>query len=409
MIDYSVLAIDENPQVLGQLTRALVHNINMLTARSVSEALVILRKRPTDFIILGSMEMGAVEAINRLKAVAPDAEILLKTDDIDEAVLLFDLQKISRVLQATSAPHEVEKHIKSLVHNRPQGGSATPEMDHEVLVQATLRTLLHVSQCNHADLLLAGVEEACEILVGELGGEMKWEHSLAAQMLPAGFGLLTYQEIETVKAGNLYSDAFQLSLRRAFLSLAQLLGNEPRLKYVGHLLAKAPFSIGRLRHPHRWDPRDFPHILHVAALWCVLGNQGLSRSHVVAAINTWFPSLSPSLRQAVWTLPDCQAVAATLGLKELEIGMVLLQPLDLPEIDLVVDAGQRLTRKHVKRLQHASNLPARATVLVAETTIQRGAANGLVDKHFQEQQTSDWGKVQFDLTRTEFLDSLRLF
>ena len=356
-----VLFVDDEPQLLEGIQRALHKQVDLETASSGAGGLLKLRDASKFALVISDMRMpnmNGAQFLAKVRIQAPDTVRMILTGnaDLDAAVAAVNEGHIFRFL---TKPINFEQLLIAVNDGIRQHHLQTAE---KVLLEETLTgavkmliemlDLINPAASSKASRLQRYVLE----LAPALGLPTSWTFGLAASVSQIGCVALPNEIIVKARAAQpLTEEESKLYLGHPAIA-GKLLGAIPRLEDVAAIVSGQLQPIdftGKAPELRKWPVREQGHLLlHVALLFDRAMSRGLAHGLAVDSVAGALPGLPKAVSQALTQLHVAAHVAAIrqVTLKELVPGMVLDEDLLSPKGIRLVAQGTEVTRTLIIRL-----------------------------------------------------------
>lgn len=366
-----IVAVDTNQQLLLALSRVLVFKIDLHTAVSIGQVLPVLRSTGEPPIaILGQTGVPLTRAVSQILKVEPDTRILVLATptQLKEAISLVHQGQVSRILQYPCPIHDIEREVQFILLTPP-----TTEAIAAKIVTQTFEMLAELHTLSDGGQLFLGLEKTCRLIIEKTRGTFAPEIDTAIRIFPAGFALLAEDEQAEIRTAAIGVPRFELSFRRLCLTLSRLMDRlDDFHQNVARLLIMTPFA-DRWHQKSKSRFKRLAVVLRVAAITCLLRNQGIQGSTFDELMAMYFRHVGKRMRNALSHLP-LKAINETLiPVSDLRVGMVLLDPIRFQSGRLPLPAGTRLTSDVFQIIEKEIRASTTRQITVASQSIDRAA------------------------------------
>ena len=378
-----VLFVDDEPNVLDGIRRQLRNRLKVETANGAAAGLAMIESNGPYAVVVSDMrmpDMNGARFLARVNEIAPDTVrmVLSGQADIDSTVAAVNEGHIFRFLLK---PCDTDKLIQSINSGIDQYNLINAEKHLlENTLNTTVKMLVEVLGLINpaAQQRASQIEKYAEAASAALKLPGAWKYRLASVLSQVGCITLPAETLAKVYGGQAMSEE-EAKLYESHPEVAgKLLGQIPRLEDVAAMVS------GQLRAPHK-DLADGdlagknPQQLGAAILWTAvcfdqLVNQGSSARAAAEQIRELVPHLPPVITEAMVNAPVAaggRRESRSLGLNDLEVGMVLEEDVLVAKGIHLVQKGVEITDSLLGRLRTIAGgvrvaEPIRVSVLVRE-------------------------------------------
>ena len=368
-----ILLVDDEPNLLAALQRALHKQFAIETAVGGAAALEVLRKNPLISVIVSDMrmpEMNGIEFLVKVKEESPDVVRMMLTGNADQhtAVNAINEGNIFRFLNKPCSPEKLAEALNAGIR---QHQLITAERE---LLEGTLRGCVKVL----SELLsLADPKsfEQAEVLrdnVRRLAEAMKVKNSWALEVaaMLANIGFITIPPEITLKTrlGHALSNPEQDMLNRMPAIGGSLLANIPRMEEVSQSIAYQNKLFDGSGFPaDEVAGKDIPigaRMLRVLLDLAEIEAKGKNRASELELLRSrtgWYdPHILEALASARLSATIESATTSkssqTVALHELRVGHVLCADVLTCDGILLVVTGNQITSALLERLRNFAQL-----------------------------------------------------
>jgi CheY-like chemotaxis protein len=356
-----VLFVDDEPQVLDGIQRSLRKQVDLHTAPSGVEGLVLLREAGPFALVISDMRMPSMNGAQFLAKVreqSPDTVrmILSGQSDLPATIAAVNEGQIYRFL---SKPCPAKQLLGAVADGLKQHRLLTAE---KVLLEQTLggavKMLIEIlgmvspAASTRASRLQRYVIELAEALALT----SQWQWGLAAFVSQIGCVALPKEILSKVEAAQELSD----EERRLYESHPQIAGKLlaaiPRLEEVAWIVTAQFGSLNFAGKPDdigQWDTRSAGEVLlRTAFEFDRLTMRGATRKSAADTLLKLGLGLPPPVLRALLSLKVAhqRLIVRQVRVKDLAPGMILDDDLVSPKGLRLVPAGQEVTRTLIVRL-----------------------------------------------------------
>jgi response regulator RpfG family c-di-GMP phosphodiesterase len=384
-----ILFVDDEPNVLSALQRALRGHFEVETCDDPVRALSMIQSQGPFAIVVSDMrmpKMNGVELLAGARMAAPDTVRIMLTGNADQQTAVDAVNK-GEIFKFLNKPVERDALRSVLTQGLRQYQLISAEKE---LLERTLRGSIKVLSeilaivkpevFGRIDRLRAKAGE----IAARLGDVPVWEIDTAANLALLGCVGLAPELMDRVISGAALSDSEQMEYLAHPLLTAELIRNIPRLHNVADIIL--------YQHKH-FDGRGFPiderrgedlpigaRILHVVLAHDELKSKGWSDASIHERLRGQTSRFDPRVIQAlgVATGADEEVRVLRLPIAEVRDGMIFEENVTTTTGILLVCEGQEVTpavRRHLLNFLEAGWLSN--DVLVAtprQQTRDRSAA-----------------------------------
>lgn len=375
-----IVAVDASQQLLLSLSRVLVFKIDLHTASTIGQILPHLRgSGEPPVAIVGQTGVPLTRAVSQILKVEPDTRILaLATPtQFKEALSLVNQGQVSRILQYPCSTHDIEREVQFILLTPP-----TSEAIAAKIVARTFQMITDLQKLSDGTDLFLGLEKTCRLIIERTQGTYSPEIDTAIQVFPAGFALLAEDEQSSLRTAAIGSPRFELSFRRLCLTLSKLLDRlDDYHQNVARLLVMTPFA-DRWYQKSKQPTKRLAVVLRVAAITCLLRNQGIQGAAFDDLMGMYFRYVGKRMRNALASLPLHAINETVIPVSELQVGMVLLDPIRFQSGRLPLSAGTRLTSDIFQIIKKEIQVSTSRQITVASQSIDRSSVDRPLENYY---------------------------
>jgi CheY-like chemotaxis protein len=356
-----VLLVDDEPQVLEGIQRALRKQVDLRTATGGTEGLRILQAEGPFTVVISDMRMpimSGVEFLTRVRKEAPDAVrmILSGQSDLGATIAAVNEGHIYRFLCKPCTPEQL---LASIADGIEQHRLRTME---KVLLEQTLsgavKMLIEILGMISpaASGRAARLQQYSASISQALGLANRWEWGVAAYLSQLGCASLPGDILSKVETGEALSEE-ESRLYASHPEVAgKLLAAIPRLETVAAIVTAQhgpyvyPASATDLR---QWDARSHGILmLRTAIQFDQLIARGITRASAIETLRGSKPPLPAQVLDALSKIAVLgpEKVIRKIHVKDLAPGMILDEDLSSPKGIRLVPAGHEVTSSLIVRL-----------------------------------------------------------
>lgn len=373
-----VLCVDDEPRVLAGLERQLHRHYEVVTAESAREGILKALREGPFAVVVSDFRMPQIDGISMLAKIrekSPETTRVLLTGfaDGDAATKAVNRGQVFRFL---SKPCDREELLESLEAAVEHHRLVVAERELlEKTLRGAVRALTDVLSIARP-IAFSRAERAREtaLEIAEiLGLTDVWPLEVAAQLSQIGFITLDESTIEKLHFGEDLDPEEEKKVREAPDLGLRLLDRIPRLEPVLEILTalRTDFRQGRVRGS---DENQIPlgaRILRVALDFDALELHGKLGAKAIAILRGREGAYDPDVLEALTRLRKWDAAGREvreLGVRDLEIGMVLAEDVHSRRDSLLLAHGQEITEPLLVRLKgflENDSIGVREPILVA--------------------------------------------
>ncbi len=383
-----VLFVDDEPNVLAGIRRALRGKVDLTTSESPVEALELLRREDAYAVIVSDMrmpEMDGVEFLKQARTIAPDSVRLMLTGNADQKTAV-DAVNDGEVFRFLNKPCGANVLHKTLTAAFRQYELVTLEKE---LLGNTLNGSIKIL----ADVLSITSPEAFGrtnrirervLEIGDVLGDVsEWELDTAASLCLLGCVALRSELLEKVLAGDSLDKSERAEYEAHPLLAAELITQIPRMHGVANTI---------LYQHKNFDGSGFPQddangeklpigarILRVVLDYDELASQGWSDAAIYERLTEQAGRYDPDVLAALGKcLDECSSTnIARIPIGDLRNGMTIREDVKTSAGVLLVCEGQVVTtalQNHLQKFVSTGVLETTVLVDVPNTPATTSAA-----------------------------------
>ncbi len=350
-----ILCVDDEPKVLEGLARTLHRKCTLLTAGSGDEALRLLAGPEPFAVIVSDMRMPGMNGAALLaecRKRAPETVRVLLTgqSDLDSAISAVNEGHVFRFLTKPCPPPTFLEALGMAVE---QHRLITSE---RVLLEQTLvgsvRALTEVIALVHPEAfgMTARQHERARLVAAQLQVPHAWQVEVASMLAQVGYVVLPNDLLAKMHTGTSLDAAERGMLARVPAVVERVLALIPRLEAVQEIIKHkdTPFSVGA------GSAGALPigsRILRALSALGVEESRSASTATALAVLHARRGEFDPEVLSAIAAVCAPQApVVREVGLRELEVGMILASDVTTKASTLLVSRGHPVTAQLIERL-----------------------------------------------------------
>ncbi len=357
-----VLCVDDEPQVLEGLQRALRSGFEVSVATSGQAALARLAAGESFEVVVSDMRMPVMNGaalLSEFRHQAPDTVRLLLTgqSDLDAAIAAVNEGQIFRFLTKPCPPDRLATALRAATF---QHRLLTGE---RVLLEQTLvgsvRALTEVMCLVHPEVFGAGARqhERARAIAERLGIADAWHVEVASMLTSAGYAVLPSEVLIKVNAGNALDETERAMVARVPGVVERMLSHIPRLENVREVLKhqRGQAEKAGVRKASNLGAPIGARILQAVQDLTVaearLGDLERALTEVVARRDYYGSNVLDAL---VFVCRPEPQVLRSLMLREITMGMVIVDAVKTDTGVVLLPRGQRVTAELLERLNNVA-------------------------------------------------------
>lgn len=368
-----ILLVDDEPNLLAALQRALRKQFELETATSGAAGLAVLQKWQDYSVVVSDMrmpEMNGVEFLARCREIAPDVVRIMLTGNADQetAIEAINQGHIFTFLHKPCTPEKLAEALTSaVVHHQ----LITAERE---LLEGTLRGSIKIlteilamadpKSFGHAERVRNNMRQLAEVM----GLKDVWQLEVAAMLANIGFVTIPPEVVIKAHAGHPLSDREKEMFQRIPAIGGSLLAQIPRMEEVSRMLiyrtkcfdgsglpddrvagAAIPLGARMLKILYDLAELEGRGKSRSAALDILRGRQGWYDPQILQVVGS--PLQAAALVQAGPAKPS-----VAIPFSQLRVGHVLTADVESRDGILIVVTGNRITHALLERLRNFYHL-----------------------------------------------------
>lgn len=363
-MDYKILCVDDDPNILQGYKRSLRRDFQIETAEGGREGLAVIERDGPFAVVVSDMrmpEMDGVQFLSGVKRLAPETVRMMLTGNADQQTAIDAVNEgsIFRFLTKPCLPEVLAKAIAAGVE---QFRLITAE---RVLLEQTLNqnmqvlvdilALVNPTAFNRSNR----IKRLARDLAGRLRVENVWEIEFAAMLSKIGCVAVAEEVLQKISRGeNLTAAEVNLYQRHPQIG-HDLIAKIPRMQTVAEIIAHQTRTINHeivavSPLANQETVRIGAHILKVVFDFDKLlldGHFPHSACHELAdRTGVYDPLVLNALRDLIENEAD-DYVTRLIFVVDLKPGMILSEPLFSTRDALLLPAGQEITISLILRLK----------------------------------------------------------
>jgi response regulator RpfG family c-di-GMP phosphodiesterase len=386
-----ILLVDDDENILASYRRQLGLRLELFTANNAENGWDILQKLGPIAVVISDYKMPGVDGIaflERVKEIAPDTVRIMLTGyaDIDMAINAVNQGNIFRFL---TKPCPIKDFIYAIAAALEQYRLICSERELlEQTLKGSIKLLIDILSISKPQEFnqLSRLRNLAKRIALRLNVEKLWEVDLALMLSPIGLITIPEYILQKQESGeNLSAD--EEKMYQSHPATAQdLLANIPRLENVAEAIACQMKNYSTQAAHSGLVEKDISllgHILKVVLDFNAIIKKSWSATYALEYLqnNTEYydPEVLSALIIEVQNLKEWsqeKADSRVVKIKDLEVGMVLLNDLQDDRGLVLLPQGQEITPVLQKRLLNfAEKSRIRETVRVLEPLGDKAAGN----------------------------------
>ncbi|MFK8053306.1 MAG: HD domain-containing phosphohydrolase [Woeseiaceae bacterium] len=376
-----VLFVDDEPNVLQAIKRAIRKEVSVTIAVGPEAGLEILSKEPPFAMIFSDMRMPGMSGIEFLKAaqqLSPDSVRVMLTGNSDQQTAVgavndgqvfrfltkpCDVTMLRHVIAQGLRQYELVNSERDLLENTVKGSlSVLTELLAMALPEAFGRT------CRIKDQVMALIETQ-----PDMSADDRWSIETATMLSQLCSITMDNAVISKINAGQELDSGEQESYHAATSSVSRLIEKVPRMENVARIVEyqhKTYSGDGFPNNDIRAESIPFgARALHLALAIDRLRLQGKEDDEVHFALRQQRADFDPRLLEQLFDLADVkqEATKSLLSIDQIDIGMRIEQDIKTDYGSLLVCAGQHVTaaiHEHLLRFHEEGKLTGKFEVTI---------------------------------------------
>lgn len=382
-----VLFVDDEPNVLQAIRRAIRKEVDVTIAVGPEAGLEILSKEPPFAMIVSDMRMPGMSGVEFLRAaqqLSPDSVRVMLTGNSDQATAVgavndgkvfrfltkpCDVTMLRDVIAQGLRQYELVNAERDLLENTVKGSlGVLTELLAMALPEAFGRT------CRIKDQVMALVDSQTDV-----SAEDRWSIETATMLSQLCSITMSPDVIAKMNQGLALATNEQEAYFTATSSVARLIEKVPRMETVAKIVEyqHKPYNGGGYP-PTEIKAEAIPfgaRALHLALAIDHLKLQGIAKPDIAAALRDRRNEFDPRLLEQLISLPatGTESVKASLSIDEIAVGMRIEQDITTDYGSLLVCAGQHVTDaiyEHLMRFHSEGKLTGEFEVTIPEGIIE---------------------------------------
>ncbi|MEL6446836.1 MAG: HD domain-containing phosphohydrolase [Pseudomonadota bacterium] len=388
-----VLFVDDEPNVLQAIKRAIRKDFDVATAEGPEAGLALLAGEDDFAVIVSDMRMpgmSGVEFLRAAKQLSPRSVGMMLTGNADQQTAI-DAVNDGAVFRFLTKPCDVDRLrvvvSQALDHYRLL--NAERELLEETLQGSlgVMSELLAISRPDTFGRTRRLRSAVFALLEGrdELDASGRWVIETAIMLSQLGVMALPEAIAEQANSGQPLNEQDRRDYEHTAVTVADMLARVPRMAPVADII--------RYQHKH-YDGSGSPadavraeaiplgaRALHLAQVTDALRCRGFDAAEIDEELRTRRQEFDPRLLKRTLetaSTSTSQRATRTVAVADLDVGMALAQDLCTEAGSLIVCEGQRVTPavlEHVQRFMREGSVSGACVVLDEPTPETARAAN----------------------------------
>ena len=386
-----ILLVDDDEKILASYRRQLGLRLELFTANNAEKGWETLQKHGPMAVVISDYKMPGVDGIaflERVKEIAPDTVRIMLTGyaDIDMAINAVNQGNIFRFL---TKPCPIKDFIYAIAAALEQYRLICSERELlEQTLKGSIKLLIDILSISKPQEFnqLSRLRNLAKRTALHLNVEKPWEVDLALMLSPIGLITIPEYILQKQESGE-YLSPDEYKMYRSHPATAQdLLANIPRLENVAEAIAYQMKNYPKQDAHSGLAEKEIPllgRILKIVLDFNALIKKSWSATYALEYLQKYAENYDPEVLSALiievqnlkeWSQED--ADGRLVKIKDIEVGMVLLNDLQDDKGLVLLPQGQGITPVLQKRLLNfAEKSRIRETVRVLEPLGDKAAGN----------------------------------
>jgi response regulator RpfG family c-di-GMP phosphodiesterase len=386
-----ILLVDDDEKILASYRRQLGLRLELFTANNAEKGWETLQKHGPMAVVISDYKMPGVDGIaflERVKEIAPDTVRIMLTGyaDIDMAINAVNQGNIFRFL---TKPCPIKDFIYAIAAALEQYRLICSERELlEQTLKGSIKLLIDILSISKPQEFnqLSRLRNLAKRTALHLNVEKPWEVDLALMLSPIGLITIPEYILQKQESGE-YLSPDEYKMYRSHPATAQdLLANIPRLENVAEAIAYQMKNYPKQDAHSGLAEKEIPllgRILKIVLDFNALIKKSWSATYALEYLQKYAENYDPEVLSALiievqnlkeWSQED--ADGRLVKIKDIEVGMVLLNDLQDDKGLVLLPQGQEITPVLQKRLLNfAEKSRIRETVRVLEPLGDKAAGN----------------------------------
>ena len=370
----SILCVDDEPRILEGLRLTLGRRYEVATATSGQEGLEVLKQREGAAVVISDMRMPGMDGASFLARVRthwPDSTRLLITGELgrEAAITAINEGQVFRFLTKPCAPDKLIAAVEAAVRQHQLVTAEKALLKQTVL--GSIRALVDILAIVNPIAFGRGsrIKRVALELAAATGMPPSWELEAAALLSQLGYVSLPIELVEKSFNGEALDANEALLLGEAPALTQRLIARIPRLENVASILWFARRANLRKKQPAP-DIAASAAVLMNVLEFDALVSKGESGETAIATLRARGGVESVPLLAhlaALQRVADSGPHLREICLREVQVGMILMDDLRTDLGTLLVSRGYEISQSFVDRMRNFSPalLEARVRIQVA--------------------------------------------
>jgi len=381
-----ILFVDDEPILLQGYQRLLRNEFKISTAVGGAAALVLVKQEGPFGVVVSDMRMpgmDGIEFLTRIRKAAPDSVRVMLTGAADLEIAIHAVNE-GNIFRFLSKPANKDTLIRTLTDSLAQYHLVCAEKE---LLEKTLSGTVQVITEVLSLVSPAAFSRAARVrryvrhVVSKLSLDNGWKYEVAAMLSQLGCVTIDPRTLEKVYSGQDLSPEEETQYAHHPFVAQELLKNIPRMESIAWMIAHQFQPL-----PDVWDTanremaqmRLGAQILRAATIFDGFLRKRCSRLDAAHFITRKLAGIEPKITEALMELePEVAGEGArSVGLGDLQTGMVLQNEVRTTEEVLVAAKGQEITAPLLIKLQSFWKKSAIADSFSVTPRVEAGSYTG---------------------------------
>jgi response regulator RpfG family c-di-GMP phosphodiesterase len=355
-----VLMVDDDRNLLDSFRRQFRKSVNLETATSGADGIQAVRDGGPFAVVISDMQMpnmNGIEFLSKVRAISPNTVRIMLTGNANLDVAI-DAVNDGNIFRFLNKPVDTDQLYQTISDSIQQYRLITSE---KVLLNKTLKGAVDLM----ADILgmvnpvafshASRIKQYAHTIVNSLSLEDSWHYDLAAMLCQLGYISLPEELVQKVAEGDELNHAEKQHYMSHPAMGARLLKHIPRLEVVADMVERQNDNVGKIEFQGKLSNENKAilggQILRVAIAYEQLTSQGMDEQAAFDELKDNPEQYDPILVEALALGAQNRKVEVmTLGIGELEPGLILDQPIKTQGGTLLVAKGQAVSQAVLFRL-----------------------------------------------------------
>jgi response regulator RpfG family c-di-GMP phosphodiesterase len=355
-----VLMVDDDRNLLDSFRRQFRKSVNLETAASGADGIQAVRDGGPFAVVISDMQMpnmNGIEFLSKVRAISPNTVRIMLTGNANLDVAI-DAVNDGNIFRFLNKPVDTDQLYQTISDSIQQYRLITSE---KVLLNKTLKGAVDLM----ADILgmvnpvafshASRIKQYAHTIVNSLSLEDSWHYDLAAMLCQLGYISLPEELVQKVAEGDELNHAEKQHYMSHPAMGARLLKHIPRLEVVADMVERQNDNVGKIEFQGKLSNENKAilggQILRVAIAYEQLTSQGMDEQAAFDELKDNPEQYDPILVEALALGAQNRKVEVmTLGIGELEPGLILDQPIKTQGGTLLVAKGQAVSQAVLFRL-----------------------------------------------------------